>query len=100
MKKILALSLTEEQRALLTELMEASHATNKSAFVVGLLSAEKERRTKRPVGRPRKEGEDEEDEPRNIPNPNPMDVKDRPYLTESEWKWLYKDKPIPKRANV
>lgn len=86
MTKILALSFNDEQHALLAELMAGSHATNKTAFMVQLLAAEKDRRKKPAIGRPPKDKDsDLEDEPRTIPNPNPMDAKKRPFLTQTEY---------------
>ncbi len=63
-RKIVALSLNEEQYAILRELMEQDHATNFTAFVWQCIVNEKKAReaekSKRPVGRPRKDDDDDD----------------------------------------
>ncbi len=84
MSKKILITLTDDQYTLLQEQMKLDVAGSVSGYFGTLLTYRRDER-KRPAGRPRKEDEPEEEEIANIPNPNKMDAKYRPFLTQSEY---------------
>ncbi len=86
MTKRILITMSEEQLTQLAMLMKEDLQLNRTAYVNMLITQEAKRREaakRRPIGRP-KEKDDADDEVRDIPNPNPMDAKARPFLTKSE----------------
>ncbi len=81
-------SLNHYEEAMLDTLMREDGKTEVSSYIGTLLTEITRRRAEekpKAIGRPRKDKDVEEDEPRTIPNPNPMDAKARPFLTPSEY---------------
>lgn len=95
-RKILRLSLQQQQFELLEKLMADVHATSRSAFIVDLLSKEEQARL-RPnrVGRPKKDGQKEE----VLWYPAPYDPKAPPYtMDDLEAYYTFRNLPVPQQG--
>lgn len=68
------ISLNTQQLALLDKMMREDHQTNRSTYIVYLMSQEEKARTRRPAGRPRKNEDVSDDEMPDENEPRTMQI--------------------------
>jgi len=78
--------MSDELYAVLTECMKKEFSSNMSGYIQRLIVEKNADLTKRGPGRPKtKEDDPEEEEKRDIPNPDKRDAVYNPFLTRSEY---------------